>query len=441
MKGFKSVLIILFVSLQAISGFLTAGETYTPIDTANFQMRKKLANDYQKNQKKFIRGLSAVYSGNELSFARKRLSDSGKELYEEIVRGDYLFHDSLNHLLNQSYQLLRKNNQSVPETPDFFVSRDITLNAFSMSDQTYLVNIGTFYFLENEHQLTALLAHELAHKMLNHQSESLKSMYKSFAEDAKESLSEIRRSKYGRGTKALEKYRSMLYAQGKLDRKQEFEADSLGYLLYKNAGLNPSDYLYSFRMMFKYDSVPLPDIGTDIYRKLFNLPNQPFNESWLKTEDFSGYDYSRFREKFDRDSLSSHPEMEERIARLEQLYPELKEIRKPEKPGSLFANIQEMVRLERFYCLEYQENYGDGIFISIYYLTNADETEKGYFEYWLGKYFNKILEARKSYTLNRYLERVNPRNQPPAYQQFLNFMWNLKVQEIENIARHYSKTI
>lgn len=441
MSEFKAALIIILVSLQTISGFLSAGEKYSPVDTANFQMRKKLAEEYQKNQKKFIKGLSAVYSGNELSFARNRLSDSGKELYEEIVRGDYLFHDSLKHLLDQSYQHLKSGNPTVPAKPDFFISRDITLNAFSMSDQTYLVNIGTFYFLENEHQLTALLAHELAHKILNHQSESLKSMYKSFAEDAKKSLSEIRRSKYGRGTKALEKYRSMVYAQGKLSRKQEFEADSLGYLLYKNAGLNPSDYLYSFRMMFEYDSVPLPDIGTDIYRKLFNLPNQPFNENWLKMEDFSGYDYNRFREKFDSDSLSSHPEMDERIARLEQLYPELKEIKEPEKPGSLFANMQKMVRLERFYCLEYQENYGDGIFISIYYLTDADESEKGYFEYWLGKYFNKILEARKSYTLNRYLERVDPKNQPPAYQQFLNFMWNLKVPEIEAIARHYTKTI
>jgi len=441
MSGFKTALFIFFVSLQTISGYTTAEKLYSPIDTANFHMRKKLADQYQKKQKQFIKEISAVYSGKELSFARNRLSDSGKEFYDEIVRGDYLFHDSIKQLLEQSYQLLKKSNQSVPETPDFFISRDITLNAFSMSDQTYLVNIGTFYFLENENQLTALLAHELAHKMLNHQSESLKSMYKSYTEGAKKSLSEIRRSKFGRGTKALEKYRSMIYAQGKLNREQEFEADSLGYLLYKNAGLNPSDYLYSFRMMFKYDSVPMPEIGTDIYRKLFDLPNQPFNDQWLKMEDFSVYDYSRFREKFDRDSLSSHPEMNERIARLERIYPELKEISEPEKPGSLYAKIQKMVRLERFYCLEYQENYGDGIFISIYYLTDADEAEKGYFEYWLGKYFNKILEARKNYTLNRYLERVDPKNQPPAYQQFLNFMWNLKVPEIEAIARYYSKTI
>jgi Zn-dependent protease with chaperone function len=440
MAGLKTALIIIFVLVQAITGFITAGKTYTPIDTVNLQMRKKLAVQYQKKQKQFIKGLSTVYSGNELSFARNRLTSSGKEFYDEIVRGDYLFHDSLKQLLNQSYQQLKNNNKSVPVAPDFFISRDITMNAFSMTDQTYLINLGTFYFLENENQLTALLAHELAHKMLNHQAQSLKSMYKSYAEDAKKSLSEIRRSKYGRGTRALEKYRSMIYAQGKLSRKQEFEADSLGYLLYKNAGLNPSDYLYSFRMMFKYDTVPLPEIATDIYRKLFDLPTQPFNDNWMKMEDFSRYDYSRFREKFDRDSLSSHPEMDERIARLEQLYPELKEIREPEKPGQLFANIREMVRYERFYCLEYQENYGDGIFISIYYLTDTDESEKEYYEYWLGKYFNKILEARKTYTLNRYLERVDPKNQPFTYQQFLNFMWNLKVQEIEAIARHYTTT-
>jgi len=62
-----------------------------------------------------------------------------------------------------------------------------------------------------------------------------------------------------------------------------------------------------------------------------------------------------------------------------------------------------------------------------------------YYKKWLGKYFTKIHKARKEYTLNRYLDKVDPKNHPKDYQQFLNFMWNLKLTELEQIALYYSK--
>jgi uncharacterized protein YaaN involved in tellurite resistance len=46
----------------------------------------------------------------------------------------------------------------------------------------------------------------------------------------------------------------------------------------------------------------------------------------------------------------------------------------------------------------------------------------------------------KNYNLNRYLDRVDPKNQSESYQQFLNFMWNLSLDEIKNIADYYQTT-
>ena len=57
----------------------------------------------------------------------------------------------------------------------------------------------------------------------------------------------------------------------------------------------------------------------------------------------------------------------------------------------------------------------------------------------LGEGFKKIYQARKEYKLNRYLDRIDPKNQSESYIQFLSFMWNLSLEEIKNIADFYDK--
>ncbi|MFW2135123.1 hypothetical protein ACK2M7_02360 [Chryseobacterium sp. TY4] len=50
--------------------------------------------------------------------------------------------------------------------------------------------------------------------------------------------------------------------------------------------------------------------------------------------------------------------------------------------------------------------------------------------YYLVLLFNKIYDVRKTYTLNRYLDKIEPHKQSQSYQQFLSFMWNLNLDEI-----------
>lgn len=87
--------------------------------------------------------------------------------------------------------------------------------------------------------------------------------------------------------------------------------------------------------------------------------------------------------------------------------------------------------------LFYDENYGKGIYLCMQYLQENKKTD--YSLYWLGKFFEKIYEGRKSYKLNNYLDQIEPKKQTVNYIKFLNFMWNLKLEEIKNIAEHYNK--
>lgn len=423
---------LLFIMQLSVAG------VYTPLDTANLEKRKEIAKTYLKKQKEFFKTLSKEFNGAELPYAKKILTEAKDEFHKEILNGDYIFEDAINSLVNSTVAMLQKGNANIAANADFYISRNITLNACSMADKSFLINLGSFYFLDNESQLAALVSHEYAHSLLKHQFMSIKKEYKMVTKEARSSISDVKKSRYGRGTKALEKYKNLIYANGKLNRAQEYEADSLGYIVYRNAGLKPAEYMNAFRLMFEYDTIRPIELDTTVYRKVFNLPEQKFKPEWLKMEDFSGYDYSKYREKFSEDSLKSHPGMKERIARLESLFPELKQQTLPDTADAEYAKIQKIARYERFSSLDINEDYGFGVFLCLVRLSKADVTDKEYYEYWLGKYFGKILNARKDYTLNRYLDRVDPKNQPHSYQQFLNFMWNLKIPEIEVIAKHYT---
>ena len=97
--------------------------------------------------------------------------------------------------------------------------------------------------------------------------------------------------------------------------------------------------------------------------------------------------------------------------------------------------MQEISRMEILPNLFYEEEYGVGVYNCLQFLQEGEKVD--YYKAWLGKCFLKIYEARKSYQLNHYLDRIEPKRQSKSYQQFLAFMWNLSLEDIKNITEHY----
>ena len=142
-----------------------------------------------------------------------------------------------------------------------------------------------------------------------------------------------------------------------------------------------------------------------------------------------------FNQKLNKDSLKSHPEVTLRINNLKKIFPELKVEVADEKASESYAVLEKIAGTEALPNFYHSEDYGVGIYTSLQFLQDGEEEK--YYKSWLGKCFSKIYEARKNYKLNRYLDRVDPKNQSESYQQFLNFMWNLSLDEIKNIADYY----
>lgn len=297
--------------------------------------------------------------------------------------------------------------------------------------------MGTFYFLRNEDQLASVISHEIGHFVLKHSIQDKLNDYAfNKSSDLRDDVSNIKKEKYNKGDKAYNKLKEILYQNGKLSKKQVFEADSIGYVLYRNTKYNKYDYLTSLRLMEIYDTIRPIGVKIDTYRNLFNLPNLPFNEAWLKKEDFSGYDYSKYKDRYNEDSISSHPEIDIRIANLRRIFPDIEKEETPQASVQ-FLDLQKLAQNELTYCFQFNEEYGFGVYLCLLYLQEKP-TDQFYINR-LGSFMDKIYKARKEYTLNRYLERMDPKNQSESYQQFLSFMWNLNPKELKIFADYYTK--
>ena len=430
----KRLFLLILSSFLLVSMF---AQMYVPIDTANFQLRKDKSKKYLECSKLFDTKLKEEYKGSIKSYLKETYEKNQKDFNEEILHGDYLFDTRFDNFVDSIVTKLRDANPIIPDNLKFYISKNISLNASCMGDNTFVINLGSFYFLDNEDELASVISHELGHYLLKHEIQSLQRHFKIDKVDSKAQLSKIKSDRYSRGTKALERFKAILYSEGTINRKQEQEADSLGYTLFRNSKFHKADYLNSYKLMAEYDSVKPKGLDIDIYHKVFTFPDMKFRQEWLKCEDFTGYDYTKYKPDLNTDSLKSHPENEERIEHLKRFFPELSDSGQITNPGKTFIELQRIAKNELVSCLDFNEDYGEGVYLCL--LNIQHDSTDIYHKKWLGHFFQKIYEARKSYLLNRYLDRVDPKEQSESYQQFLNFMWNLNVSELKKIADYYTK--
>jgi Zn-dependent protease with chaperone function len=427
---FSFLLILLFASTSY-------SQTYKPIDTADNVLRKENVLLFEQKTKEYISSVKEKYNkvGYKIADEFKGFS---KDFVKEINDGRFVFDKRLNDYAKSVLNNLYKNNKDIPSDINILISKNNSLNAYCFPNNTFVINMGLFYWLDNEEQLAAVLSHELAHKILEHSTKTKKKRI----EDSNSKQTEIERqtlakTKYGKSDYAFQLYKAKLYTTHEESRRHEFEADSLGYEIYRKSDYAKSEFIDALNLMVRYDTIKPKGLRVDVYKQFFDLPSQKFDEKWLLKEDFSQYNYDLFKEKIDKDSISSHPETLDRIAKIKALFPE-SAIRTEHAESKEFEEVSNICKLEIVPNYYNSENYGDAIYVCLLFLQ-TETKQHDYYKKWLGICFQKIYEGRKNYTLNRYLDRIDPKEQSESYQQFLNFVWNLRLNEIKEIADYYSK--
>jgi len=413
---------------------ISFGQVYKPIDTSDYAQRKDFLRNFSINNENLIKKSKAEYSGKRASELPKFYKEFGKDFEKKVKEKDFVFNSVFDAKVKSLIERLRKNNPQIPQNLKILIAKDNTPNAYCFADGTFVINMGLFNWLNNDDQVASVISHELGHKISEH---TLKTLIGIVDQDQMDRVvvQNIKLNKENRNQQAFDVLKSRIYKKGAENRKQEMQADSLGYVFFGNSDFKKAEFVNALKRLEDFDTISPRELKVETYKKYFNLPKQEFKDKWLKKEDFSLYNYDNFKEKLDKDSLKSHPEIALRITYLKKIFPELKAEVKDEKASESYAALEKIARMETLPNFFHSEDYGIGIYSSLQFLQDGEE--ENYYKKWLGKCFAKIYEARKNYNLNRYLDRVDPKNQSESYQQFLNFMWNLSLDEIKNISDYY----
>lgn len=415
-------------------------QEYTSSDTLDFNHKTEGKELFESKLRQFKYRLEGKYSYKVSSELLENLKDFKQFFSKTFDKGEYIYNTPFNEKIKEIYAEIYQKNTSVPKDFQLLISRDISLNAYCLFNGTMVVNIGAVHYLESEDQLAAIICHEIAHKLLDHSENSMvESVVARHSKESKRESRAVKKQKFNQQKLAFSILKEKLLNNSRENRQQELEADSLGFSLLKNTKYHPLEFLRALELSLQYDTIKPANLNNAIYKQVFDIPNLPFDEKWLHKEDFSDYDYV-FEEKIAQDSIKSHPEIKERIDRLTTNFHELDEYDTETLQDLIktdYNELRKVARKEQVSNLFHLKKYGFCIYLSLFRIEQDFMVD--YHKKWLGFAFKEMYKARKEYMANKYLDRIDPENQSESYQQFINFMWNLRLEEIKKIADYYSK--
>jgi Zn-dependent protease with chaperone function len=406
-------------------------------DTIGAAYAETLSKSYALNNKDFLSSLAYETDDKKmLKYFETNFKEIFETLHEEIKDRQMADIPVITTALQQMVKNIQAANPDVSKELRVVLVRDNVPNAATLGDNTLFVNMGLLHYLQNEDQVAGVLCHEIGHLLRKHTIKVLKYNYEKDKE-AKLDVKALRGATERRTDRAFEMLKTAVYKKSVYRRKHEYQADSVGYLLFKNTKYRPAAFAEALELADATDTIKYDGLLKETYPRLYDLPGQKFNEQWMKVEDFTSYNYNAYTTKFNEDSVSTHPGGKERTGKLASLFPELAQKNMHREPAEAFKKVKETAERERLQNLYTQEKYGEAVYLSMLYLQQHPDDV--FYSAWLGRGFDKIYEARKSYTLNRYLDQVEPKEQSQSYIQFLSFMWNLKPAELKHIAAFYNK--
>jgi hypothetical protein len=114
-------------------------QLYIPMDTANFLIRKEISKKYLEDSKQFVAKIKNELEGKERLYIKSKFEKSHKQFNEELLHGDYIFDNRFDNFVDSIVTELRTQNPKIPNDLKFYISRNLSLNASSMGDNTFVI--------------------------------------------------------------------------------------------------------------------------------------------------------------------------------------------------------------------------------------------------------------------------------------------------------------
>ncbi len=219
----------------------------------------------------------------------------------------FFFNEDWNNYLDNISDKITTNNPTYNfDNIQVVLSRYFWPNAFSIGEGTIVLNPGLISRLDNEDQLAFILCHEYAHFLLRHSEERYLSILEVMrSEELEKQIETIQDSRYYKTTQVKELLKSLLYESNRHVRENEIEADSLGFLLFKNSGYDIEAALTTMQTLDKLND--RFEYGFDI-DKLTGIDRIEIEPSeLLRGKHYEKGSWLEF------DSIKSHPDCDVRF--------------------------------------------------------------------------------------------------------------------------------
>ena len=226
---------------------------------------------------------SAPVTGRDqlILLSESQAAEMGLAAYQEILESSEISNDpELNRRVTEVGRRIAKVSDDPGFEWEFTVIDDPTPNAFALPGGKVGVNTGLFKVAENDDQLAAVMAHEVAHAIARHGSERISSQLVVQGGLAAAGVAASTQIEDPGAVVQLAAAAATLGVTLPFSRAQEAEADHIGLIYMAKAGYDPREAI----------------------------------ELWKNFEDFGGERPPEF--------LSTHPSPGSRIERLQELMPE-----------------------------------------------------------------------------------------------------------------------
>ncbi len=238
---------LFYILLSTISIRAIAQEIDFKIITSKGSVPEEFYKSIRESYEKDL-ALTPVYDDSKKNKASKLyLQSANLSLFEILWSGKVIYGDVFTNYINKVGKKVLEQFPEIKEEVRFYTFKSSSINAFTTSKGAIFVNIGLLSKIENEAQLAFVLCHELVHYKQRHSYKSFLERYELF----KKSKSNQHLS-----------YTSKIDAVYKFSRKNEYEADSIGILIYNKLG---------------YARIAVLDVLEELYYSYLPIENIPFD--------------------------------------------------------------------------------------------------------------------------------------------------------------------
>ncbi|WP_276482772.1 M48 family metallopeptidase [Paraflavitalea pollutisoli] len=405
-----------FAPLPSDDGILS--QLYTRFEEQHKQQVTSLPKENREDYKK-------IYQAR-WDHIKAKFDD--KEIYTDKAAQQYL--DAI------SNELIRTNPVLAQKTFRCFFSRSAVPNASYIGHGIILFNMGLFHRLDNESQAAFVIAHEIAHFIMNH-SENAINKYVAFvnSKEIQAELRDIKGSQYGKRDRFDKLVKDMTFSHRRHSRDHETEADSVAVALLSNTRFDPRGALSTLALLDTIDAEPL-DMA-EALKAQFHTPAYPFQKKWIaKEEGLLGGHANLVADTVLADSLKTHPDCQLRIR---QLMPAIERQAQSGKQLNAidvarFEQFRQHFRYETIAYTFSNKNYTRSLYLTLALLQQHPGDQ--YLVTHTGNLFNSMYTAQKTHTLGKYVDLPTP-GYSASYNLLLQFVQNLHREQYAAIGYHF----